>query len=328
MVWPSQSNKTIYLLNMKDNIISAFFKNLRFFLFSKKGFKRISELKKTQNAILLELVSLRYKDSNDPNIQLALRYLKENNNVDELFPYALTKNMDHFECLYDKRIKLPYIIHKGHRLYFPKTYKKDHIEWYFRFAIENDDIIGTGYRERTPHQYISKDYSIEQGAVLIDAGAAEGLFSLEMIDKVKKVYLVECDPVWKKPLQCTFEPWHDKVELITKKLSDRDDNDNVSIQSILRKEQGENIFIKMDIEGYEIIALQKAKELLSHWGSPLTLACCTYHRESDYEAIQSYFDEIGYASEVSNGYILTNMNDGNGIFSLRHGVIRASNQKR
>ena len=93
MVWPSQSNKTIYLLNMKDNIISAFFKNLRFFLFSKKGFKRISELKKTQNAILLELVSLRYKDSNDPNIQLALRYLKENNNVDELFPYALTKNI-------------------------------------------------------------------------------------------------------------------------------------------------------------------------------------------------------------------------------------------
>lgn len=327
MVRSPQPDTALYSHNMKDNIITAFFKNLRFFLFSRKGWKKIDELKKTQDAILLELLTLRYRDSSDPDIQLALRYLSEKPNAKEMFPYALTKTAGSIECHYDNQEGLPYVIHKGHRLYFPKRYKKEHVEWYYRFAIESDDIVGDGFRERSPHQYVSKGYPVEEGAVLVDAGAAEGLFSLEMINKIKKAYLVECDPQWEKPLRCTFKPWNDKVEIILKKLSNNDDGDNVSLQTLLKKEQRESLFIKMDIEGSEIGTLQGAKEELTNRESPVTLACCTYHREQDYDAIHSFFYEIGYQSEVSKGYVLTNLNDGNGIYTFRHGVLRASNQK-
>lgn len=307
-----------------SKLIADFTKNLRFFLFSHKGYKAITE---TQKAILLELVLLRYRDSSDPDIQLALDYLKETNDLHQIIPYKQQKSLDDIEVFFDTKAKLPYIEHKGKKLFFPKGYSKESIKGFYRYSMEYEDIIGDGYRTREPHKYQSERFHVQQDAVLIDAGVAEGLFSLEMIDKVKKVYLIECDSSWWKPLQYTFAPWKNKVVFIKKYLSDKDDDINISLQTLLKQEDGENIFIKMDIEGFEVSVLNGAKETLATWGSPLTLSCCTYHRVSDYEIILSCFKDINYTIETSNGYILTSMNDDKGIYTLRHGIIRASNQK-
>lgn len=38
-----------------------------------------------------------------------------------------------------------------------------------------------------------------------------------------------------------------------------------------------------------------------------------------------FFEEIGYHTETQPGYVYTDMNDGQGIHSLRKGMIRAAN---
>lgn len=310
---------------MTTNIpIIDFFKNIRFFLLSRKGYKAIT---KTQKAILLELLLLRYRDSSDPDIMLAVDYLKRTNSLNEIISYEQNKSIEKVEALFDKKAKLPYIVHKGKKLYFPHSYSIEKAINFYRYSIEWEDILGEGYRDRTPHQYQSERFHVNNNDILIDAGVAEGLFSLEMIDKVKKIYLIECDPKWWKPLEHTFEPWKNKVILVKKYLSNKDDKENISLQTLLEQEQGESIFVKLDIEGFEVNVIHNAKETMSNWNYPLTLTCCTYHRETDCATIQTFFDEIGFNSELSNGYMLTNMNNENGIYSLRHGVIRASNIK-
>ena len=299
-------------------------KNLRFFLFSHKGYKALT---KTQKAILLELVLLRHRDSADTDMQLALDYLIKNRDLHEIIPYKQIKSLGTIEARYDNKAKLPYITHKDKRLYFPQNYSINQAINFYKYSIEFEDILGEGYRERAPHQYQSELFHLKEGDVLIDAGVAEGLFSLEMIDKTKKIYLVECDPKWWKPLEYTFEPWKDKVLIVKKYLSDKDDGNNIRLKTLLEQETGENIFVKMDIEGYEVDVIQDAKETMSKWKYPLTLSCCTYHREKDCEDLLSYFNEIEYATELSEGYMLTSMNDDNGIYNLRHGIIRASNIK-
>ena len=37
------------------------------------------------------------------------------------------------------------------------------------------------------------------------------------------------------------------------------------------------------------------------------------------------FEAIGYHTETQPGYVYTNINDGHGLYSLRRGLIRASN---
>lgn len=302
-----------------------FTRNLRFFLFSHKGYKAIV---KTQKAILLDLILLRHHDSKDTDIQLALDYLRKNRDLQEIIPYEQVKSLETIEARYDNKAKLPYITHKGKRLYFPKNYGLIQAINFYKYSIEYEDILGDGYRMRAPHQYQSDLFHLNEGDILIDAGVAEGLFSLEMIEIAKKVYLIECDPKWWKPLEYTFEPWKDKVVLIKKFLSNKDNKNNIRLQSILDQEKRENIFVKLDIEGYEVDVIQDSKEALSNRKDPLTLSCCTYHREKDCEVLLSYFNEIRYVTELSDGYMLTSMNDDNGIYDLRHGVIRASNIKQ
>ena len=43
--------------------------------------------------------------------------------------------------------------------------------------------------------------------IAVDAGAAEGIWSLDIIDKIKELYLFECDDDCIEPLRATFAPW-------------------------------------------------------------------------------------------------------------------------
>ena len=94
-----------------------------------------------------------------------------------MYPYEKTRSMAPIEVQSDEDSKLCYVMHNGHPLYFPKGEKKKIIPWLYRFAIEDEDISGNGYRQRNPHAYQSERYHIEEGDILIDAGG-EGVLRL------------------------------------------------------------------------------------------------------------------------------------------------------
>lgn len=340
---------------------------------SRKTDKDIEDLQESVRALNYELSLLRYKDSDDEDIRLAYEYLKKRPFCAPLFPYEKMREMPPVEVLSDKDLKMCYVMHNGHPLYFPKGEEKMS-PWLYRYAIEDDDVLGNGYRQRNPNAYQSEHYHVEEGDVLIDAGggrclspfdvidnvideigkafskhshigeldieldvgSARGLLALDVIDKVSKVYMVERASRWWKPIEATFAPYKDKVELVKGRLSSKKrkkkkekkeekNEKRFGLVDLLQKCGEQRVFVTMDIEGEELDVLRDAKEYLQTAKNPITLAVCAYHRTTDYQDLMRFFEEIGYHTETQPGYVYTDMNDGHGIHSLRKGMIRAAN---
>jgi len=334
--------------------------------------KDIDDLQECVRALNYELTLLRYKDSDDEDIRLACEYLKKRPFCAALYPYEKMREMSPIEVHTDKDLKMCYVMHNGHPLYFPKGESEKMVRWIYRYAIEDDDIMGNGYRQRSPHAYQSERYHIEEGDVLIDAGggrcllssemidevvakvsaafskhahdgehdveldvgSTRGLLALDVIDKVSKVYMVERAPRWWKPIEATFAPYKDKVELVKgvlsakKKKKEKETEERkrkISLASLLEKCGQQRVFVMMDIEGHELDVLSEAQEYLKAAKNPITLAVCAYHRTTDYEDLMRLFEDIGYHTETQPGYIYTDMNDGHGVRSLRKCMVRASN---
>ena len=344
--------------------------------------KDIEHLQESVKALNYELTLLRYKDNDDEDIKLAYEYLKKRPFCSTLYPYEKMRDMPPIEVHTDKVLKMCYVMHNGHPLYFPIGENEKLVSWFYRYAIEDDDIMGNGYRQRSPHAYQSERYHIEEGDVLIDAGdgrrllssevvdevvdvvtdklsevllkrthdevedndidfgSARGVLTLDVIDKVSKVYIVEHAHRWWKPIEATFAPYKDKVELVKGSLSgkkkkttteivkeekEKEKKKKIRLVDLLEKCGQQRVFVIMDNEGHELEILCDAQEYLQAAKNPITLAVCAYHRTTDYEDLMRFFESIGYHTETQPGYIYTDMNDGHGVRSLRKCIVRASN---
>lgn len=179
----------------------------------------------------------------------------------------------------------PYVIHNSKKLYME-------LRAYSQLLLEQ--------HEHSPHRYFTKDFSVWEGDVFVDLGAAEGMISLDVVDKAEKVILVECDQSWQERLKKTFAPWNDKTVIVSKYASDHDDDKNVSLDTLLEKETNP-IFLKIDVEGMEELILRGAGEVLKR---PKTrVAICTYHNPGDPEKFKLFFENLGYKTEFSEGYM-------------------------
>jgi predicted RNA methylase len=178
----------------------------------------------------------------------------------------------------------------------------------YRSLIIEQDI-------ESPHRYV-KSYKELEGKTLLDIGAAEGIFALDTIDYVKKVYLFECEREWIEPLQLTFNPWKDKVEIVEKYVSENNSEKCVTLDTFMKEKEKDNIHIKMDIEGAEQSALKGAKKLLSN-NKPISFSVCTYHKAEDAKVISSFFESLGYTYEFTKGYFF--------IGEPRKGICRGTN---
>ena len=209
------------------------------------------------------------------------------------------------EIFIDQENKMPFIIHHNKRLYFPLKYKDNIENIYKTLLIEQD--------EKSAHRYVDS-YTIFNGKIMLDIGAAEGILALEVIDYVDYLYIFECEHDWINALKATFSPWENKVEVIEKFVSDIDDENNITLDSFFRDKNIDNIFIKMDIEGAEYKALQGASFVLSN-AKNLDFSICLYHHEDDYIVIPEYLEKYGYKCVTTKGYLLID-------WWLRKGVIR------
>jgi len=259
------------------------------------------------------------------NYKTELSYLI-NNPANIIFPYKQLKKLESVQSGYDNKRKLPYVIHNGKKLYFPKTWTVNSAVSTYTNFIENENILGGSYKEKSPHQYESDTFRVNESDVLMDIGCAEGLFALHVIDRVKKIYLIESDVFWIEALTATFEPYKNKVEIINKLISDIDTEKTITLTSILKKELTSSLFIKMDIEGYEVAVLKDSKDILNKI-SDIRIACCSYHKQTDAEELTKIFTSMDYEMEFSDGYMLFIFDELKPPY-FRKGVIRAKHCRK
>lgn len=284
-----------------------------------------NKLKYEKEEIRFELLYYKimdYYSSNDNSQYLQeLNYLHSIKNVD-VFPYKQLKTFDDIEFGMDNKYNLPYVIHKNKKLFFSEIYGIEGARNSYKNFIEVENLFGGGYKEKAPHQYQSENVKVEQGDIVVDIGAAEGLFSLDIIDKVNKVILIENDEKWLKPLRATFEPYKDKVTIINKSISDKDNKNEVTLETCLKKLEIKGLFIKMDIEGYETTAIRINENILSK-PYKTRLVCCTYHNQNDANELEELFKNYGYKTEFSDGYMIFRYDENISPPYFRKGVIRA-----
>ena len=79
------------------------------------------------------------------------------------------------------------------------------------------------------------------------------------------------------------------MTLVKKFVGDADDDKNVRLDTFFKDKSTEGLFIKMDIEGAECMALSGAVRLFRN-AEGLEFAVCTYHRKNDLSDISAFLD--------------------------------------
>jgi hypothetical protein len=273
---------------------------------------------------LFEAIILRYDGSG--KFQKEIDFLKERKKI-AIFPYKQIKHLGTVDYGYDMEKNLPYVVHKNRNLYFSRLWTKEEALWKYKDFIENENILGGDYTENAPHRYQSESFHVESGDTLLDVGCAEALFTLDVIDLVKKAILFESDPNWFEPLKATFEKEmkEGKVILIEKNAGEKNTSQSVTIDSVLKNEEYESLFIKMDIEGNETKVVKSCIDLMRS-DKDICFSCCTYHKQNDAVILKDIFESNGYNTTFSDGYMLFLHDRLIRYPYFRKGIIRATKQ--
>ena len=143
---------------------------------------------------------------------------------------------------------------------------------------------------KSPHRYLTNTFKAEKDDVLADIGAAEGNFSLSVIENIRKVYIFEHDSEWIEALKATFAPWAEKVEIVSKYVANHNDGSHVKLDTFIEKKEAVT-FLKIDVDGAEANVLKSGKNLLSST-RPLKIALCTYHKNNDEKEFTSLLEVL------------------------------------
>ncbi len=233
----------------------------------------------------------------------------------EIFPYDFADQYKEEDIVvyHDEKNGLSYVLQDNKKLYFKRGWNEKKIKRnYNRLRIEQDP--------GSPHFYTTEDFNVVQGDVVADIGCAEGNFSLSVVEKVKRLYLFECDPGWLEALQYTFEPWKEKVEIVAKFVSDKTDNRNIRGDDFFAdKTVG---FFKIDVDGGERPLLDGLTKTITS-KKPMKIAFCTYHQQQDELEFTEYFTLHGFSVTPGKRYMIFFHDKMISAPYLRRGLIRA-----
>ena len=253
----------------------------------------------------------RYCNSKDPEILDALEVYKKG----ELSFFGVyNPPYNNFSKVFRDDIGNPYIIFEDKRMYYPKEYS-------FRLVDGKEVVPDILYEQGndSPHRYIPDGYVLPQGAVILDAGVCEGNFALRFVENASKIYLVESDKKWMDALRKTFAPFADKIVFCDKFLSGRSNSCEITIDELV---DGRLDFLKMDIEGSEVYALQGGMDTLAK--NNVQCAVCTYHRQNDEKYVSYILESYGYRTKPSKGYVFYSYDETiMDTMDLRRGLIYA-----
>lgn len=265
--------------------------------------------------MLPKVLYKKYKDSDEESIKDWMDSIRIQGSVLS-YPLKLVKSYADFvpTVVYDKDCDLIYVWHNGKKMYYPREYSVEMVVIAYRFCCIEQDKAST-------HRYLDDDFYVEKDSVVIDAGAAEGNFALDVVDIAKKIYLVECEKKWLEALTHTFAPYKDKVTIIPKMLGNKDNDTTITIDAIACGEKVD--FIKMDVEGAEADALVGAQKTLTQ-SRPLKCVVATYHKKGMEEKVKKYLQEMQFAVSTTDGYLFyKDYSVPVWENELRHGLVRA-----
>lgn len=245
------------------------------------------------NFFIKQQLLSRYKSTDDDEIGSIVRYL--DNNPLRIFNYEFTRKYEpKNNIFFDDISGLFFVGYDDKKMYFSERFTDINAvdEYYRSILVEQDN--------ESPHCYFANDMTYGfKDKIIVDAGAAEGNFTLSIIDSIKKAYLFEPDEAWFRALQLTFSPYKDRVILVNKAVSDYSDEFVTTIE----QEVGEDHVdcIKLDVEGEELYALKGAKSFLVQ--KDIMCIVCTYHQEYAYDAIKNELMGYGFQTSNSKGYM-------------------------
>jgi hypothetical protein len=269
--------------------------------------------KSLRKNILAHFASLPEKDVNAEQREV-MDYLSGHDI--RIFPYDFHINYspENIEVYFDREKRMRYVLQDGKRLYFKRRWHEKRIKRAYCDLLREQDL-------NSPHRYLTDSFTIGKDDVLADIGAAEGNFSLAVIEDVKKVYIFEYDREWSEALRATFAPWADKVEIINKYVSDRNDPSHVRFDTFYEK-NGDINFLKIDVDGAESVVLKSCDKIFS-MPNQMKIALCTYHKNDDEKVFTSLLKNHGFSVTPSKGYMINYYDKKMKAPYLRRGLIRA-----
>lgn len=229
-----------------------------------------------------------------PEIIEIIDYVDRNRTL-KLLNYDFADQGKNIPCqvVTDSQSGMKYAVYKGRKMFFPRGWDELRITDYFQTIILEQNTY-------SPHCYQKQGYTVKKGDTVVDAGAAEGFFALDVLDIAEKIYLIEADSQWVEALRQTFREANEKVCIIEGFLGESTGGNRVCLDELFPLE---NInYIKMDIEGYERAALSGAKKMLQRCDD-IRCAICSYHRRGDEEWIKKQLTELGFVTDTSRGYM-------------------------
>ena len=160
------------------------------------------------------------------------------------------------------------------------------------------------------HRYEKVHTRVENNDVVVDAGAAEGLFSLSIVNRCKKIFVIEPSGLFYESLKKTFHRYiPEKVELLNCAIGDIDSDveikdDGISSTIIESKKgtikmstldslllgKGKISYIKADVEGFEMSLLKGATNIIKSYKPKISIAC--YHTANDCQAMISFLRQL------------------------------------
>jgi len=252
-------------------------------------------------------------------IRSVLDYLKTNPLAIFPYPFQHRYSESDIEVYDDEEKSLRYVFLDGKRLYFKRKWSKKEIKRRFNWLLIEQDT-------HSPHRYLTDRFRFEDGEVLIDVGAAEGNFALGLAEKASRIIIFETNKEWIEPLQATFEPWKDKVQIVKKFVSDYTSSSHTTLDDFFTHDEPRALFLKIDVEGAETKLLKGSEKLLSR-KDPLKLAICTYHKQDDEKHFTTFLRKRDFDTHCSDGYMIFYLDKTIKAPYLRRGLVRAEKNK-
>lgn len=286
-------------------------KNYVMHVLEENGQKKYAK-KVKENASRLRMTILDYyadKEISDIKIKKSVQYLRTNE-TDFYTKRIVSDPGLKVKYGFDDKRKLPYVIHNEKKLYFRHDMNKKTVIATYKALLNEQNVD-------SPHLYLRDKYKKKKYCCVVDAGASEGIFSLDIIDHCDKLYIVECDGSWNEALHATFHPYRSKVVFCNKYLGDKIGSDVISLDELLKKEKKVDL-IKMDIEGAEPSALIGGETILAR-NEQCCLLVCVYHYQNEEKDVDLILSD--YKKEYRDSYVIFPHDSNQQVPYFRNGVI-------
>jgi FkbM family methyltransferase len=195
---------------------------------------------------------------------------------------------------------LSFIIEENNFLKITFRFLDDPLFWPLQFDMKGlYQVTAETFDVTDWHYYQIPNTVVKSGNVVVDVGAAEGIFALTVVDKAAEIFLLEPNQSFIASLRKTFSEYENKVRIVNVAISDGEGKTSISDDGICStiEEGSGNIqvtsldslfgnkkkidYLKADVEGYEMKMLLGGRETIQYSKPKMAITC--YHEGNNPE---------------------------------------------